>query len=138
MFFLLMMRRPPRSTRTDTLFPYTTLFRSQHGQCRQPGVSVQRAGATPRWPFLGCRARPRCVDAVRASEGSRSWLRAVHGDVAPSYPALLRSPICTAYEPRPHWRGDFADRETALRTDDPTTEFQSLSPTSYALSSLKK
>src|SRR3546814_14610351 len=28
MFFLLMIRRPPRSTRTDTLFPYTTLFRS--------------------------------------------------------------------------------------------------------------
>src|SRR3546814_1843936 len=28
MFFFLMTRRPPRSTRTDTLFPYTTLFRS--------------------------------------------------------------------------------------------------------------
>src|SRR3546814_7678284 len=28
MFFFLMRRRPPRSTRTDTLFPYTTLFRS--------------------------------------------------------------------------------------------------------------
>src|SRR3546814_19267400 len=27
-FFFLIMRRPPRSTRTDTLFPYTTLFRS--------------------------------------------------------------------------------------------------------------
>src|SRR3546814_11102547 len=27
-FFVLMIRRPPRSTRTDTLFPYTTLFRS--------------------------------------------------------------------------------------------------------------
>src|SRR3546814_11304063 len=27
-FFILMIRRPPRSTRTDTLFPYTTLFRS--------------------------------------------------------------------------------------------------------------
>src|SRR3546814_14935288 len=27
--FVLMIRRPPRSTRTDTLFPYTTLFRSQ-------------------------------------------------------------------------------------------------------------
>src|SRR3546814_19059865 len=27
-FFLLMIRRPPKSTRTDTLFPYTTLFRS--------------------------------------------------------------------------------------------------------------
>src|SRR3546814_7642168 len=32
--FFLMIRRPPRSTRTDTLFPYTTLFRSHpgHGQ----------------------------------------------------------------------------------------------------------
>src|SRR3546814_2578840 len=30
--FFLMIRRPPRSTRTDTLFPYTTLFRSGH-QC---------------------------------------------------------------------------------------------------------
>src|SRR3546814_2524228 len=35
-FFFLMIRRPPRSTRTDTLFPYTTLFRSaaQHGRDR--------------------------------------------------------------------------------------------------------
>src|SRR3546814_5048426 len=35
-FFFLMIRRPPRSTRTDTLFPYTTLFRSVRnpgGQC---------------------------------------------------------------------------------------------------------
>src|SRR3546814_12812462 len=30
-FLVLMMRRPPRSTRTDTLFPYTTLFRSIWG-----------------------------------------------------------------------------------------------------------
>src|SRR3546814_6983288 len=29
-FFFVMIRRPPRSTRTDTLFPYTTLFRSLH------------------------------------------------------------------------------------------------------------
>src|SRR3546814_16627964 len=36
-FFFLMIRRPPRSTRTDTLFPYTTLFRSEghHVQPRQ-------------------------------------------------------------------------------------------------------
>src|SRR3546814_19636778 len=31
MVFFLMIRRPPRSTRTDTLFPYTTLFRSAEG-----------------------------------------------------------------------------------------------------------
>src|SRR3546814_11884366 len=50
LFFFLMIRRPPRSTRTDTLFPYTTLFRStnesfpRRGACRdnfrtiRPGV----------------------------------------------------------------------------------------------------
>src|SRR3546814_9950605 len=32
LFFFLMIRRPPRSTRTDTLFPYTTLFRSVHAR----------------------------------------------------------------------------------------------------------
>src|SRR3546814_19894308 len=35
-FFFLMLRRPPRSTRTDTLFPYTTLFRSGAGICNDP------------------------------------------------------------------------------------------------------
>src|SRR3546814_19933679 len=33
LFFFLMIRRPPRSTRTDTLFPYTTLFRSNGRFC---------------------------------------------------------------------------------------------------------
>src|SRR3546814_16198992 len=38
-FFFLMLRRPPRSTRTDTLFPYTTLFRSYPcaGRCHAEG-----------------------------------------------------------------------------------------------------
>src|SRR3546814_15081398 len=35
MFFFLMIRRPPRSTRTDTLVPYTTLFRSRHDAQRR-------------------------------------------------------------------------------------------------------
>src|SRR3546814_9708875 len=34
-FFFLMLRRPPRSTRTDTLFPYTTLFRSSSSATRR-------------------------------------------------------------------------------------------------------
>src|SRR3546814_8268453 len=42
MFCFLRRRRPPRSTRTDTLFPYTTLFRSS------PGALRPRAGATRR------------------------------------------------------------------------------------------
>src|SRR3546814_2230432 len=38
----LMPRRPPRSTRTDTLFPYTTLFRSQRqGKERPPSTALQ-------------------------------------------------------------------------------------------------
>src|SRR3546814_6878570 len=37
MLFYLMIRRPPRSTRTDTLFPYTTLFRSRQDE-RDPAV----------------------------------------------------------------------------------------------------
>src|SRR3546814_9169876 len=42
-----MIRRPPRSTRTDTLFPYTTLFRS-HQQCGQPGTRIARTRNLPR------------------------------------------------------------------------------------------
>src|SRR3546814_15412078 len=41
--FFLMIRRPPRSTRTDTLFPYTTLFRS-------PGPLQRDAGPDPGHP----------------------------------------------------------------------------------------
>src|SRR3546814_11852297 len=37
-FFFLMIRRPPRSTRTDTLFPYTTLFRSLDAVATQGSV----------------------------------------------------------------------------------------------------
>src|SRR3546814_2289263 len=38
-----MIRRPPRSTRTDTLFPYTTLFRSP-GECTRPGDASDQEG----------------------------------------------------------------------------------------------
>src|SRR3546814_9685134 len=65
-FFFLMIRRPPRSTRTDTLFPYTTLFRSDgryarecydeddlgdsdavHGTLRQPQYLSARTAIVP-------------------------------------------------------------------------------------------
>src|SRR3546814_1410667 len=36
-----MIRRPPRSTRTDTLFPYTTLFRSSSRVTHMPQISAQ-------------------------------------------------------------------------------------------------
>src|SRR3546814_8895544 len=39
-----MIRRPPRSTRTDTLCPYTTLFRSARGDAEGQGLRPGRAG----------------------------------------------------------------------------------------------
>src|SRR3546814_20264022 len=56
-FFFLMTRRPPRSTRTDTLFPYTTLFRSvtantcTHGNAQL--TDGYQDGATIECPYHG-------------------------------------------------------------------------------------
>src|SRR3546814_8799986 len=58
-----MIRRPPRSTRTDTLFPYTTLFRSifrigitdgqiEREAVQRPGGHLQIETATPRAPQI--------------------------------------------------------------------------------------
>src|SRR3546814_15888696 len=66
-FFFLMIRRPPRSTRTDTLFPYTTLFRSTD-EVSQRGIYLLTdpllsplAGNLTRWPDEA-RGDPRWVD----------------------------------------------------------------------------
>src|SRR3546814_11179537 len=48
--FYVMRRRPPRSTRTDTLFPYTTLFRSPAGHL-SPSSSHRAAGGNDREGF---------------------------------------------------------------------------------------
>src|SRR3546814_2601933 len=89
MFFFLMIRRPPRSTRTDTLFPYTTLFRSPSPRCRP------RAGQDPR---------------ARARRGSRS---------------------CGS-------RSVVAGCCSACRSEEHTSELQSLMRISYAVFCLKK
>src|SRR3546814_18338605 len=71
LFFFLMIRRPPRSTRTDTLFPYTTLFRSKdaiaerigafrvgagfgrtHSKLVRNGIGVHHAGMLPKYRRL--------------------------------------------------------------------------------------
>src|SRR3546814_10339106 len=76
-----MIRRPPRSTRTDTLFPYTTLFRSQAGMLRaesahHPAIAAVRtvdgskaAAAPPEAVLLGFQRPLRleaCVDEQEA------------------------------------------------------------------------
>src|SRR3546814_10255820 len=64
-FFFLMIRRPPRSTRTDTLFPYTTLFRSESVEiCGErklfSAASVARAIGGKALGKLFARDRERC------------------------------------------------------------------------------
>src|SRR3546814_14913806 len=47
-----MIRRPPRSTRTDTLFPYTTLFRSEAAAARRDRDAVRRRRLLDRGRFV--------------------------------------------------------------------------------------
>src|SRR3546814_10623916 len=95
--FFLMLRRPPRSTRTDTLFPYTTLFRS---------VLVAISGG------IRCGHRNTAED-----EASR------HG--AEGQPATR--------EENGHRMG-----QAAHRSEEHTSELQSLMRISYAVFCLKK
>src|SRR3546814_2464729 len=60
--FFLMIRRPPRSTRTDTLFPYTTLFRSLHTRDDPARVHANR-----RRLVQGMPAAPIWLDQVHGS-----------------------------------------------------------------------
>src|SRR3546814_17622323 len=64
-----MIRRPPRSTRTDTLFPYTTLFRSTPTRC-----SAGCSGSRPvfRGGCSGAAAAP--VDAASGPDDRRGFI----------------------------------------------------------------
>src|SRR3546814_623151 len=69
-----MIRRPPRSTRTDTLFPYTTLFRSPYSRCpahphrRRDGG---RAGRSRAWESEGRGSRPEIRYVLKAFAPAR-------------------------------------------------------------------
>src|SRR3546814_2317246 len=70
-----MIRRPPRSTRTDTLFPYTTLFRSRRprGRSGAAGISPERDRAEISGP--GAVPRERFTGALRHEVLRLRWLR---------------------------------------------------------------
>src|SRR3546814_117038 len=74
-----MIRRPPSSTRTDTLFPYTTLFRSPVVSPQSLAVSPHRSGSRPprrtriRGPAAGRRATERRSLRRRTRSERRRW-----------------------------------------------------------------
>src|SRR3546814_3609979 len=69
--FFLMIRRPPRSTRTDTLFPYTTLFRSARPRADRPRIPAQRTRRAPPLP-------PPTAGAERRSSACAAWRSGEH------------------------------------------------------------
>src|SRR3546814_20709673 len=79
--FFVMIRRPPRSTRTDTLFPYTTLFRSQglsdyRRRRRADDPGCRKPGHQPRHPG-GQQAAQGRQDPARRSEEHTSELQSL-------------------------------------------------------------
>src|SRR3546814_1850443 len=108
-FFFLMRRRPPRSTRTDTLFPYTTLFRSV-------GRSVPRQ--------VPHRAREA---GTRGPDGRGDNARSVVHRRRPGEPP---GPGRSGGRRRRHGRDG--------RSEEHTSELQSLMRISYAVFCLKK
>src|SRR3546814_13333002 len=74
-FFFLMIRRPPRATRTDTLFPYTTLFRSYfdwqpvlHLSEDQVFATIEAGGQKPHWAYAAGARRLSCLICIFSSE----------------------------------------------------------------------
>src|SRR3546814_6414396 len=78
MFYFLMRRRPPRSTRTDTLFPYTTLFRS-----RVASLPVLGHAFLPRVVAAFCRDFPgiSVLLHIRSSEAVKDLVTAGQVDL---------------------------------------------------------
>src|SRR3546814_12043397 len=88
-FFFLMIRRPPRSTRTDTLFPYTTLFRSDRRvrPDRPPGRSDPEHAAAQLAQAGGDGAEAR---AGRVDRRARGTGEAGRKPGTPAHPAEAR------------------------------------------------
>src|SRR3546814_8037102 len=82
MLLFLSIRRPPRSTRTDTLFPYTTLFRSAqcHGQSLAIGADNRVGGwlaVNAQRARLETKTRRQGVDQLYRSEEHTSELQSL-------------------------------------------------------------
>src|SRR3546814_6562081 len=128
-----MIRRPPRSTRTDTLFPYTTLFRS----LRLMGLSRTlfihfRHGAGDRAPRSEKRLKAFDLIVEPGIKDVRRAIAVQHID-----PARLRSCgyVKLDFIAR---RGPSPTRLFDNRSEEHTSELQSLMRISYAVFCLKK
>src|SRR3546814_2892252 len=130
-----MTRRPPKSTRTVTLFPYTTLFRSHHplAACTQHDAQPARR--------LGRRLRSRRAKgtARRADRAVARARRLVGGDRDGTGAGVDRRAAVARRRAGPACGRAGADLwPAAARSEEHTSELQSLMRISYAVFCLKK
>src|SRR3546814_6809809 len=124
-----MIRRPPRLTRTDTLFPYTTLFRSP-GRRLSDASHLALSFPAPQGGARGS-ARSR-AGGFRARGGKRATPPA-------RQPGRLSSPHRPESAHRPRAAPQVhANRLLSARSEEHTSELQSLMRISYAVFCLKK
>src|SRR3546814_2438095 len=129
-----MIRRPPRSTRTDTLFPYTTLFRSRRVEV--PGLKGRvDAGAGH---ALAVEHHRRDGFGGKTVSSALALQRAQVAGAAMAK-AELRADVYFARRQPPDQHGAHERlRAHRHRSEEHTSELQSLMRTSYAVFCLKK
>src|SRR3546814_20711650 len=104
-----MIRRPPRSTRTDTLFPYTTLFRSRKRSGPNGNRSRDRRG-TPEQPGTQQRTRTRTANANLRGAPAKSRRGNVRTPRAGGRQGARDCGECARQQNRPRTPREAADR----------------------------
>src|SRR3546814_2258783 len=99
-FVFLMIRRPPRSTRTDTLFPYTTLFRSIADVVADVQVRKQRQRLEHHAEVALVGRQARHVGAVQRSEEHTSELQSLMRISYAVFCLKKKKQTTTTYQPQ--------------------------------------
>src|SRR3546814_5972280 len=130
-FFFLMIRRPPRSTRTDTLFPYTTLFRSVG-----PIASLRSVPAPNPYSELGIKEKDSNEEylVVRTGSGAGAWHdRRCFADPNTGCCKIGKAEGPETWQGGGHRASRSAKAATGRRSEEHTSELQSLMRIPYAV-----
>src|SRR3546814_1813829 len=128
-----MIRRPPRSTRTDTLFPYTTLFRSK----RITAETCIHFLRFDRGDYERLGHLIKCNPALKDASDREALIQALASDVIDVL-ATDHAPHTWEEKHNPYVRAPSGLPLVQYRSEEHTSELQSLMRISYAVFCLKK